>query len=377
VQGYGSATLVFRGIGPSLSWAFSNYLPNPVLQLFNSNGSQIAANDNWGDTQYQEIANSGLSPSNSLESAIKINLNPGAYTAILSCNGGCTGIGNVEVYDITPQPNAIRLANLSTRAHAENGTGQEIMGLIIQESGYKYLLFRGMGPSIPMSGTLPNPSLVLYGPNGAQQSNENWKDSQQSQIAGTGAAPSNDLESAMLSYIPASSYSAVMQDNSGATGIASIELYDLDPAPTPIPLRNVWHDPYGSGSTVGYNSNNDPNNNKVYLRQTGQLSPQAQGTIRVDFSGYSHGTCYYGCPYVAPPVNSTLYPELLDANGTKVAEGTHLNFPTGTGDVTVSTSAYFNNWSGAPFYIRMVASSTASYPEPDYVALTAYDVYAP
>jgi hypothetical protein len=276
---------------------------------------------------------------------------------------------------------------MSTRAHAENGYEKETMGFIIQGSGYKSLLLRGMGPSIPMPDTLPNPFLQLNGTNGGlRQLNDNWKDSQQSQIAAIGMGPPNDLESAMISSIEPNPFTAVIQDNSGATGIANIELYDLDPAPTPFPPpptptppppRNVWHDPYGAGSYVGYNSSNDPYNNKVYLRTTGQLSPQAPGTITVNFTGYAHGTCLYGCPYVATAPTAQLYPELLNANGTKVAEGAHMGFPGSRGDIQYTMNSSFSNWSGAPFLIRMVASSNAYYPTPDYVALTRYDVYAP
>ena len=42
----------------------------------------------------------GLAPPNNLESAIRIALQSGNYTAILSGKNNTTGVGLVEVYDI-------------------------------------------------------------------------------------------------------------------------------------------------------------------------------------------------------------------------------------------------------------------------------------
>ena len=42
----------------------------------------------------------GIPPSNDLESAIAATLTPGAYTAIISGNGGTSGVALVEVYDL-------------------------------------------------------------------------------------------------------------------------------------------------------------------------------------------------------------------------------------------------------------------------------------
>ena len=48
------------------------------------------------------IQAAGLAPSNSLESAIAATLMPGAYTALLSGVNNGTGVGLVEVYDLSP-----------------------------------------------------------------------------------------------------------------------------------------------------------------------------------------------------------------------------------------------------------------------------------
>ena len=86
----GSESLIFRGLGPSLP--FSNRLADPFLQLYNSNGSLVAQNNNWKDSQQAAISATGVAPRNDLESAIRIDLAPGAYTAILTGVNGGQGI---------------------------------------------------------------------------------------------------------------------------------------------------------------------------------------------------------------------------------------------------------------------------------------------
>lgn len=98
----GRSQIVIRGIGPSLD----PYLPpaetldDPFLELHDGNGTVISTNDNWRDTQESTIQATGLAPSNDLESAIVLGLNPGAYTAILKGTNKTTGIGLVEVYNL-------------------------------------------------------------------------------------------------------------------------------------------------------------------------------------------------------------------------------------------------------------------------------------
>jgi len=95
---------VVRGLGPSLAPAFfppSAVLADPTLELRDTNGTLILANNDWQDNAVQaaEIAAAGLAPSNNLESAIAATLSPGLYTALLAGRDFGTGIGLVEIYD--------------------------------------------------------------------------------------------------------------------------------------------------------------------------------------------------------------------------------------------------------------------------------------
>jgi hypothetical protein len=387
VQGYGNATLVFRGIGPSLSPYFpaGTVLADPTLQVFNSSNVVIGSNDNWQDTQPADIIGAGLAPNNGYESAIKMVVAPGAYTVVLTGLGGGTGIGVIEVYDITPLPNAIRLANISARAHSENYYGKLTVGMILSGNGNKSLLIRGLGPSLPLAGTLPNPFIGMF--NSAGNTiiwNENWKTkydgtSQQNYIASTGLPPANDLEAAMIASLGPEAFTVQMQDNSGTTGIAVVDMFDLDPAPTPtpppatptptpVPTHLVWADSYAQGSYVGPSSG-DPFSGTVVLKVSPLRFAAGPGPITVHMTGNAWHTFNPGSSPAA-----SLYPELWDGSGHLVARGGGIGF--GAPSVSVTGMSTFN-WTGGNFYIKMVAQSGHYFPYPDYVTITNYDIYAP
>jgi hypothetical protein len=99
--------IVVRGIGPSLApgtFPPSAVLADPTLELRDTNGALILANNDWQDNPIQaaELIAAGLAPGNSLESGISSTLAPGLYTALLAGRDFGTGIGVVEVYDLGP-----------------------------------------------------------------------------------------------------------------------------------------------------------------------------------------------------------------------------------------------------------------------------------
>ena len=101
--------VIVRGIGPSLAPGIlpaSTVLANPALELRDSNGTLLIANNDWQDNAVQaaEITAAGLAPSNNLESAVAATLPPGLYTALLAGLNNGTGIGVVEIYDRGPPP---------------------------------------------------------------------------------------------------------------------------------------------------------------------------------------------------------------------------------------------------------------------------------
>ena len=93
------------------------------------------------------------------------------------------------------------------------------------------VVVRAIAPSLSSSGVagpLPDPILELHDGNGAMLvSNDNWKETQQAELEATGLAPKNDLESAIVTKLPAGAYTAVVRGKGTATGVALVEVYNL------------------------------------------------------------------------------------------------------------------------------------------------------
>jgi hypothetical protein len=100
VVGTDGQRVIVRAIGPSLTVTGS--LADPTLELHNADGSILASDDNWRDTQEAEIIATTIPPTNDLESAIVATLPPNSYTAIVQGANGSTGVALVEVYALAP-----------------------------------------------------------------------------------------------------------------------------------------------------------------------------------------------------------------------------------------------------------------------------------
>jgi sugar lactone lactonase YvrE len=99
--GPGAGTVLLRGLGPSLAdGGLANTLGNPSLEVHDTNGAVVAANDNWKDSDQANIEATGIPPNYNLESAILRSFAPGPYTAIIAGVGGGTGVALVEVYNL-------------------------------------------------------------------------------------------------------------------------------------------------------------------------------------------------------------------------------------------------------------------------------------
>ena len=77
----------------------ANPLSDPILEVHSRDGSIIASNDDW-TTNRKTITATGLTPSDDRESALKITLAKGSYTAVVRGKNGATGVALVEVYRV-------------------------------------------------------------------------------------------------------------------------------------------------------------------------------------------------------------------------------------------------------------------------------------
>ncbi|HWM24043.1 MAG TPA: kelch repeat-containing protein [Chthoniobacterales bacterium] len=227
VTGTASKRIILRAIGPSLP--VSGTLANPRLELYNGAGQLVAANDNWRDApNEQEIIDSSIPPSHDLESAILTTVAPGNHTAIVRGENDATGIALVEVYDLEAGSDT-KLANISTRGFVQTGENVLIGGLILTGLEPRRVIVRAIGPSLARPDALADPTLELRDANGGLLAfNDNWRTSQEAEIIGTTIPPSNDLESAVVQTLAPAHYTAIVQGQNAATGIALVEAYSLD-----------------------------------------------------------------------------------------------------------------------------------------------------
>lgn len=231
VAGETKKKIIVRGLGPSLKIngkPIAGTLPDPVIELHRQDGTIAAANNDWKDTQKSEIEMTGLAPTDDREAAIVAALDPGAYTVVLSGRSDATGIGLVEAYDIDPA-SAARLLNLSARGRVQTRDNVMIGGVILAGSYYSRVLFRSLGPSIPLAGHLTDPMIELHDGNGATiGSNDDWRDTSAAEIEASGLAPFDDREAAVIGNFAPGQYTVVVRGKNEATGIGLVEAYKLN-----------------------------------------------------------------------------------------------------------------------------------------------------
>lgn len=232
VTGTEPKRVLIRGLGPSLTERnVSGASQDPILEL-NGPAGVIATNNNWKDSQQGDIAATGIPPSNDAESAMVQTLGAGAYTAVLRGVNDTSGVSLVEVYDLDTGANS-KLANLSSRGLVQTGDNVMIGGLIVGPAGLgsTRVLVRAIGPSLSrrgVVGSLQDPTLELFDGNGTPlSSNDDWKQSQEGDIAASTVAPEDDREAAILSSLAPGNYTAIVRGKNDASGVALVEAYNL------------------------------------------------------------------------------------------------------------------------------------------------------
>ena len=230
IAGSTAKQLVLRALGPTLAqFGLSSAMQDPTLELHNSSGAVVAFNDDWQQAANAQSIPPNLQPPNGFESVILITLDPGAYTAILRGFNNSIGIALVEVYDTGV--GSAQLTNISTRGFVQTGDNVMIAGVVVQSQD-KQVVVRAIGPtltSFAVTNALPDPTLDLHDSNGTRIAfNDDWKDRQGADIAATGLAPSNDLESSIVGTMAPGSYTAIVRGFNNTIGNALVEVFALD-----------------------------------------------------------------------------------------------------------------------------------------------------
>jgi hypothetical protein len=225
VTGNSPKKVLLRAIGSSLP--VGGKMADPRLELYDSSGRSVGFNDNWNFTRAEVLA-TGAAPADEREAALVTTVPPGSYTAVV--DGPESGVAVAELYDLTPE--ASKVANISTRGRVDTGDSVMIGGFIIGGDQPTRLIVRAIGPSLAragVSGAVGDTTLDLHDGNGALvASNDDWRSDQQEEIAATSIPPTDDHESAIVVTLQPGNYTAVVRGKDGTTGVALVEVYNLE-----------------------------------------------------------------------------------------------------------------------------------------------------
>jgi hypothetical protein len=251
VSGTGNKPVMVRGTGPTLTnFGVAGVLPDPKLDLFEGS-AVIQSNDTWNtSTNVAAIIGAhgdklGQFDVDPKDAVMLASLTPRDYTAQITGVGGATGVALVEVFDTdAAQPGTAefdaqpRLVNLSARTQVGTGANVLIAGFIINGNVPKRVMIRGTGPALAnfgVGGTLPDPLLRLFNSSGAViAENDSWTTAaNKNEIIAVhgdklGSFVIDDKDAVLLVTLAPGSYTAQVSGVNDTTGVALVEVNDLD-----------------------------------------------------------------------------------------------------------------------------------------------------
>jgi hypothetical protein len=233
LSGNAPKKVIIRAIGPSSH--VPGAMQDPTLELHDAK-TTLGSNDNWRDTQEDEIIASTVAPTDDRESAIVATLesNNATYTAIVRSKDNTPGIAVVELYDLgtasLDASSTARLAEISTRGTVLTNDDVMIGGFYISGQATKVIM-RAIGPSLTalgVPGALGDPILEIRDSSGSLiNMNDDWQSTQAQQIKDTGVPPSDPRESAIVATLSPGPYTGVVRGKNDTTGVALVEVYVL------------------------------------------------------------------------------------------------------------------------------------------------------
>jgi hypothetical protein len=253
VSGTESKQVLVRAIGPGLTgFGVTDALANPKLQLYRGS-TLVAENDDWSNNAQVSTTGDNVGAfklgASSRDSALVANLEPGAYTAVVTGVNG-NGVALIEVYDAASNApiSAQQLVNISTRGYVDTGEGNLIAGFVVTGNAPKRVLIRGIGPGLSqfnVPGVVADPMLKIYaqGSSTVIAQNNDWGTAQPinaaqvvasaaditaaSTAAGAFPLPAGSKDAAILVTLMPGQYSAVVSGVNNTTGAGLVEVYEV------------------------------------------------------------------------------------------------------------------------------------------------------
>jgi hypothetical protein len=230
----GSRPLLIRGVGPTLSgFGVPGTMADPRIELYND-ATVVAQNDNWGSTAaltaaFNSVGAFALMP-NSLDAALLQTVD-GSRTVQLKGTGA--GVALVELYD-TGTGNTPRLVNVSARNQVGTGDNILIFGFVIDGTGTKRVLIRGVGPTLTafgLTGVLADPrfEVLRSGSTTPVITNDNWDASLAATFTAVGAfqLTAGSRDAALVTSLEPGAYTVQVSGVNNGTGEALVEIYEV------------------------------------------------------------------------------------------------------------------------------------------------------
>jgi hypothetical protein len=229
----GDRQLLVRGVGPTLaSFGVAGAMTDPRIELRNSTGL-VAQNDNWGNSPALSAAFTSVGAfallNNSLDAALLQTVN-GPHT--VQATGTGPGVVLVELYD-TGSGLSPRLINVSARNQVGTGDNILIFGFVIDGTGSKRVLIRGVGPTLAsfgVTGVLADPQFIVTRSDGTVvASNDNWDPSLASTFTAVGAfqLTAGSRDAALVTSLTPGPYTVQVSGVNNGTGEALVEIYEV------------------------------------------------------------------------------------------------------------------------------------------------------
>lgn len=227
----GSKNILIRAGGPALNQFGLAGMVDPNLEVYTSGTTLVAANNDWPATLKPTFASVGAFPFiDGSKDAALIQAFEGSFTALARGTG--PGALLIEAYDATGGT-AARLINVSARNQVGTGGDILIAGFVINGTGTKQLLIRGVGPGLGqfgVTGFLVDPKIQVFDSKNVEvAANDNWSSSLATTFTSVGAFALNtgSKDAAITVSLPAGGYTVQVSGADGGVGEAIIEIYEL------------------------------------------------------------------------------------------------------------------------------------------------------